>query len=126
MVTSVAKDELSIEADDDNDENGTSSPNKSKSKKPKYNVLGDNDDSLDNLDMAKSHPHLARALGGEDGFDPTNPSVQQSMHCLLTELNDLLSTTYELNISDMSYKKYHMSECLVPAAIAHFRTQKNG
>ena len=59
------KDEMSVEADDDNDENGTSSPNKSKSKKPKYNVLGDNDDSLDNLDMAKSYPHLARALGGK-------------------------------------------------------------
>ena len=28
-----------------------------------------------------------------------------SMHSLLTELNDLLSTTYGLNVSDMSYKK---------------------
>jgi hypothetical protein len=27
------------------------------------------------------------------------------MHCLLTELNNLLSTTYELNVSAMSYKK---------------------
>jgi len=27
-----------------------------------------------------------------------------SMHSLLTELNDLLSTTYRLNVSDMSYK----------------------
>ena len=103
--SSIEKDEMSIEADDDNDENGTSSPNKSKSKKPNNNVLGDNDDSLDNLDMAKSYPHLARALGGEDGFDPTNPSVLKSMRCLLTELNDLLSTTYELNIRDMTYKK---------------------
>ena len=55
--------------------------------------------------MAKSYPHLARALGGEDGFDLTNPSVQKSMHYLFTELNNLLSTTYGLNVSDMSYKK---------------------
>jgi hypothetical protein len=91
--------------DDDDDENGTSSQYESKNKKPKYNAPGDDDDSMDNFDMAKSYPHLARALGGEDGFDPTNPSVRRSMHCLLTELNDLLSTTYELNVSDMSYKK---------------------
>ena len=63
------------EDDDDDDENGTSSQYKSKNKKPKYNAPGDDDDSMDNFDMAKSYPHLARALGGEDGFDPTNPSV---------------------------------------------------
>jgi hypothetical protein len=28
--------------------------------------------------------YLSQALGGEDGcFNPTNPSVQKSMHCLL-------------------------------------------
>ena len=63
------------EDDDDDDENGTSSQYKSKNKKPKYNAPGHDDDSMDNFDMAKSYPHLARALGGEDGFDPTNPSV---------------------------------------------------
>ena len=93
------------EDDNDDDENGTSSQYKSKNKKPKYNAPGDDDDSMDNFDMAKSYPHLAQALGGEDGFDPTNPSVRKSMHCLLTELNDLLSTTYGLNVSNMSYKK---------------------
>ncbi len=109
------KDE-SIEEDKDNDnENTTSSPTKSKNKKPKYNALGedndnmyalgDDNDNMDKLDMAKLYPHLARALGGEDGFDPTNPSVQKSMHCLLTELNHLLSTTYELNVSDTSNNK---------------------
>ena len=64
------------EDDDDDDENGTSSLYKSKNKKPKYNAPGDDDDSMDNFDMAKSYPHLAQALGGEDGFDPTNPSVR--------------------------------------------------
>ena len=93
------------EDDDDDNENGTSSQYKSKNKKPKYNAPGDDDDSMDNFDMAKSYPHLARALRREDGFDPMNPSVQKSMHYLLTELNDLLSTTYRLNVSDESYKK---------------------
>jgi hypothetical protein len=39
-------------------------------------MLGDNNNNMDNLDMAKLYPHLAHALGGEGGFDPTNPSVQ--------------------------------------------------
>ncbi len=65
---------------------------------------------MDNFDMAKSYPHLARALGGEDEFDPTNPSVRKSMHYLLTELNDLLSITYGLNVSDMSYKKISLHQ----------------
>jgi hypothetical protein len=106
----------SVEEDkDDDDENTTSSPTKSKNKKPKYNalgddndnmdVLGDDNDNMDNLRMAKLYPHLAGALGGEDGFDPMNPSVQKSMHCLLRELNHLLSTTYELNGSDTSNNK---------------------
>jgi hypothetical protein len=28
--------------------------------------------------MAKSYPYLSQALGGEDGFDPTNPSAKRS------------------------------------------------
>ena len=44
-----------------------------------------------NLNMAKSYPYVSRALGGEDGFDPTNPSVKRSMHGLLRELNELLA-----------------------------------
>ena len=55
------------------------------------------------LDMAKSYPHLSQALGGgDDGFDPTDPLVRTSMHCLLRELNDLLSTEYRLNVSGIS------------------------
>jgi len=45
--------------DDDDDKNGTSSQYKSKNKNPKYNTPGDDDDSMDNFDMAKSYPHLA-------------------------------------------------------------------
>ena len=44
------------------------------------------------VSMDKQYPYLSRALGGEDGFDPTNPSVKRSMCCLMTELNKLLST----------------------------------
>ncbi len=46
-------------------------------------VMPGDDDMMAKLDMAKSYPHLLQALGGEDGFDPTNPSVQKSIHSLL-------------------------------------------
>ena len=68
--------------------------------------------------MAKSYPHLVRALGvGEDGFDPTNPSVQKSMRSLLSELNDLLSTTYQLDVSGLSnnrisYVRVPQTKCI--------------
>ncbi len=53
--------------------------------------------------MAKSYPHLSQALGGgDDCFDPTDPSVCRSMHSLLRELNDLLSTEYRLDVSGIS------------------------
>ena len=57
--------------------------------------------------MASSYPFLSKALGVEDGgcFNPTDPSVQKSMRSLLRELNALLSTTYELNTTDMSNNK---------------------
>ncbi len=70
-------------------------------KKRKYNAVkgmitpGD-DDMMGNSNTAKPYPYLSRALGGEDGFDPTNPSVKRSMCGLLTELNELLSTEYQL------------------------------
>ncbi len=109
------KDESIKKDEDDDNENATSSPTKSKNKKPKYNMLGDNNDNMDalggdndnmnHLDMAKLYPHLVGALGGEDGFNPMNPSVQKSVRCFLTELNHLLNTTYELNVSDTSNNK---------------------
>jgi hypothetical protein len=99
--------------DDDDDSNvdgkgNTSSPTTS-NKKRKYNAVmvtpGDDDVTQSKSDMAESYPHLSRALGGEDGFDPTNPSVQKSMRSLLNELNCLLSMTYQLDVSGISNKK---------------------
>jgi len=63
------------DSDVDSEENATSSPTTS-NKKRKYNAVqgiitpGD-DDMKANSNMAKSYPYLSRALGGEDGFDPT-------------------------------------------------------
>jgi hypothetical protein len=76
-------------------------------KKRKYNNItpGDGDD-LAKSDMVKSYPHLLQALGvGEDGFNRANPSVQKSMCSLLSELNNLLSTTYQLDVSGLSNKR---------------------
>ncbi len=64
-------------------------------------VMPGDDDMMAKLDMVKSYPHLLQALDGEDGFDPLNPSVQKSMRSLMRELNGLLSTTYELNTTDI-------------------------
>jgi hypothetical protein len=98
---------------DDNDEVNARSPPPS-NKKRKYNTItpGVDDDMAKSdmakakSDMAKLYPHLVRALGvGEDGFDPTNLSVQKSMRSLLSELNDLLSTTYQLDVSGLSNKR---------------------
>ena len=63
--------------------------------------------SAKNDNMASLYPFLSKALGVEDGggFDPTDPSVLKSMRSLLRELNTLLSTTYELNTTDMSNNK---------------------
>ena len=57
------------------------------------------EDMMGNSNMAKSYPYLSRALGGEDGFDPRNPTVKRSMCGLMTELNELLSTEYQLDIT---------------------------
>ena len=68
------------DSDVDNEvNNATSSPTTS-NKKRKYNaVMGmvtpSDDDLMANSNMAKSYPYLLRALGGEDGFDPTKGSV---------------------------------------------------
>jgi len=43
-------------------------------------IITPGDDNMKaNLNMVKSYPYLSRALGGEDGFDPTNPYVKRSM-----------------------------------------------
>ena len=48
------------------------------------------------------YPLLSRALGREDGFNPSDPTIQKYMRALLAELIDLLSTNYELNAIDSS------------------------
>ena len=95
--------------DVDKEENATSSP--TTSNKNKHNAIDvsvmvtPGDDNMVKPDMDKRYPYLSRALGGEDGFDPTNPSVKRSMCGLFTELNELLSTEYQLDINGISNKK---------------------
>ena len=50
----------------------------------------------DDNNVRQLYPHLCRALGLDDGFDPTDSSVRKSTVALLTEINRLLSTEYEL------------------------------
>jgi hypothetical protein len=93
------------DSDDDDEVNATlTSPS---NKKRKYNTITPGDDNnMAKSNMAKSYPHLVRSLGvGEDGFDPTNPSIQKSMRSLLSELNNLLSTTYQLDVNGLSNKR---------------------
>jgi hypothetical protein len=59
-------------------------------------VLSLTDAMPDDNDVRQLYPHLCRALGLDDGFDPTNSSVRKSMVALLTEINHLLRTKYEL------------------------------
>ncbi len=98
---------------DDGDSNvdgkgNTSSPTTS-NKKRKYNTVmvtpGNDNVTQSKPDMAESYPHLSQALRGEDGFDPTNPSVQKSMRSLLKEIICLLSTTYQLDVCGISNNK---------------------
>jgi hypothetical protein len=66
-------------------------------KKHKLNkVLSLTDAMPDDNDVRQLYPHLCCALGLDDGFDLTNSSVWKSTVALLTEINHLLSTKYEL------------------------------
>jgi hypothetical protein len=91
-------------SDVDEQSNATSSTTTS-NKKRKHNVIDvselvtSGDDNMVKLDIDKSYPYLSRALGGEDGYDPTNPSVKRCLCGLLTELNKLLSTEYQLDVN---------------------------
>jgi hypothetical protein len=53
------------------------------------------------VSLDKLYPNLSCALGGDNGFDPTDPSVQKSMLSLI----DLLSTTYQLDVTELSNNK---------------------
>ncbi len=55
--------------------------------------------------MDKLYPNVSRVLGGDNGFDPTDPSVQKAMRSLLSELKDLLSTAYQLDVTELSNNK---------------------
>ncbi len=52
----------------------------------------------DDEDVSWLYSHLCRALGLNDGFDPTYPSIWKSMVALFTKLNHLFSSKYELVI----------------------------
>jgi hypothetical protein len=75
--------------------------------KRKYNAITTpGDDNMAECSMSKSYLHLSQALRGEDGcFDPTNPSVQKSMCNLLSELHNLLSSEYQLDVNRLSHNK---------------------
>jgi hypothetical protein len=91
------------EVDDDDD--ACSSPTKKHKYSPAVVSPAINKSRGDTVTMDKLYPNLSRALGGEKGFDPTIPSVQRSMCSLLSELNDLLSTTFQLDVTELSNNK---------------------
>ena len=63
------------------------------------------------------YPSLSLIFGGENGFDPTDPSVRKSMEILLTELTDLFSSAYELKVKDpVSHKP--ISYVRVPTSLS--------
>ncbi len=114
------KDEDDEEVDDESNVDGkhnTSSPTTS-NKKRKCNAIMPPGDAKtyphplqalggeDGWCDAKTYPHLLQALGGEDGcVNPTNPAVLKSMRSLQSELKDLLSSTYQHDVSRLSHNK---------------------
>jgi hypothetical protein len=96
--------------DDNNEEDGDDNNKKDDSGEKNINdapvLVTPGGNSIAKSNMARRYPHLSQALGGgEDGFDPMNPSVRKKMCSLLRELNVLLSTEYGLNTTDMSNDK---------------------
>jgi hypothetical protein len=70
---------------------------KSRNKKQKLNEVM----NVDSVPLNDSdYPLLCHALGQEDGFNPSDPTIQKDMRAKLAELIDLLSTDYELNVID--------------------------
>jgi hypothetical protein len=73
------------------------------------------------------YPLLSCALGQEDGFNPSDPTIQKDMQALLADLIYLLSTDYELNVIDSRNNTYRPPfESLKLPAIDHSKTPKNG
>jgi len=59
-------------------------------------VLSLTDAMPDDNNVRQLYSHLCRAFGLDDGFDPTDSSVWKSTVALLTEINHLLSTEYDV------------------------------
>ncbi len=96
-------------------------------KKCKLNV--DDDISLtdrpdDNEEVRQLYPHLCSALGLDDGFDPTSPSIQKSMVALLTEIHCLFSTEFELVIGGYGNKNIHFIRVPQTSSNNSFRNSK--
>jgi hypothetical protein len=73
----------------------------SMNKKRKFNEVA----SIGSVPLIdNNYPLLSLALGQEDGFNPSDPTIQKDMRALLAELIDLLSTDYELNVIDSRNK----------------------
>jgi len=69
----------------------------SRNKKRKFNEVA----SIGSVPLIdNNYPLLSLALGQEDGFNPSDPTIQKDMRALLAELIDLLSMAYELNVID--------------------------
>jgi len=100
-------DEDDNEDTDDDDLINDASSTPTSNKKHKYNtIMPGGKNYMSKSNMAKSYPHLLQAFGaGEEGSDPTNPSVQKSMRSLLSESNNLLSTAYQLDVTGLSNKR---------------------
>jgi hypothetical protein len=64
------------------------------------------------------YPLPSRALRQEDGFNPSDPTIQKDMRALLAQLIDLLTTDYELNVIDsrnnaLSFFQVPKTSCLL-------------
>jgi hypothetical protein len=74
---------------------------KSRNEKQKLNKVT----SIDSVPLIdNNYPLLSHALGQEDGFNPSDPTMQKDMQALLAELIDLLSADNELNVIDSRNK----------------------
>ncbi len=81
-------------------------------------------DVPDDDNVSRSYPHLCQALGLDDGFDPTDPSIRKSLVALLTKLNCLFSTEYELVIQGYGNKLIHYVRVLKTSSNDSFRSTK--
>ncbi len=96
----------------------------------KKRKLNDNYDILftdapgDNEEVGRLYPHLCSALGLDDGFDPTSPSIQKSMVGLLTEIHCYFSNEFELVIRGYGNKNIHYIRVPQTSSNDSFRNSK--